>query len=166
MRLLPYLNREQYGERPSFVRGPHFDAQPTGINTEERYGRMGDRYAIVDEKVDYEYSPSDQALFPRMGDYSQGRPSLYRRWIDKPNGRRPSVTTSSFSGNTNWAGCIGAISCGISLVAKTVTKGYYAWDPTAGNWITGIDAIDAGRLGNQEELPDFQKITRDGTSTT
>ena len=38
----------------------------------QRYGRVGNKYEIVDEKVDYEYSAADQTLFPRMGDYSQG----------------------------------------------------------------------------------------------
>jgi len=156
MRLLPYLNREQYGERP-LIRGPHFDAQPTGINSEDRYGRIGDRYAIVDEKVDYEYSPKDQALFPRMGDYSQGRPALYRRWIDKPNG------TPTFGDNIEffWKYQLGWMYWRYFMWnfsgRQNGEQGYYAWDPTAGNWITGINAIDSGRLGNQEALPDFQK---------
>ncbi|MDX1913206.1 MAG: DUF2723 domain-containing protein [Saprospiraceae bacterium] len=156
MRLLPYLNREQYGERP-LVRGPHFDAQPTGINAEERYGRVGDRYAIVDEKVDYEYSPGDQTLFPRMGDYSQGRPALYRRWIDKPQGE------PTFGDNIEffWKYQLGWMYWRYFMWnfsgRQNGEQGYYAWDPTSGNWITGFDAIDAGRIGNQAELPDFQK---------
>ncbi len=156
MRLLPYLNREQYGERP-LIRGPHFDAQPTGINTEERYGRVGNRYAIVDEKVDYEYSSNDKALFPRMGDYSQNRPSLYRKWIDKPSG----VPTLGDNIEFFWKYQLGWMYWRYFMWnfsgRQNGDQGYYAWDPTAGNWITGIDAIDAGRIGNQAELPDFQK---------
>ena len=34
MRLLPYLNREQYGERPLLL-GPNFDAQPTSVESSE-----------------------------------------------------------------------------------------------------------------------------------
>ena len=44
MRLVPYLNREQYGER-ALVRGPHFDAKVVGSETSDRYGRVDDRYA-------------------------------------------------------------------------------------------------------------------------
>jgi hypothetical protein len=156
MRLLPYLNREQYGERP-LIRGPHFDAQPTGINSEERYGRVGDRYAVVDEKVDYEYAAKDKTLFPRMSDYSQGRPALYRRWIDKPTG------TPTFGDNIEffWKYQLGWMYWRYFMWnfsgRQNGEQGYYAWDPTSGNWITGFDAIDAGRIGNQAELPDFQK---------
>lgn len=156
MRLLPYLNREQYGERP-LIRGPHFDAQPTGINSEDRYGRVGDRYAIVDEKVDYEYAAKDKTLFPRMSDYSQGRPALYRRWIDKPSGVPTFADNVEFFykyqlGWMYWRYFMWNFSG-----RQNGEQGYYSWDPSSGNWITGIDAIDQGRIGNQAELPDFQK---------
>jgi hypothetical protein len=85
MRLLPYLNREQYGERP-LLRGSNFDAQPVDMKSEPRYGRVGNRYEIVDEKADYVYDPSTMVLFPRMGDYSQGRPKIYQQWIEKNKG--------------------------------------------------------------------------------
>lgn len=156
MRLLPYLNREQYGERP-LVRGPHFDAQPVGIDSEDRYGRVGNKYQVVDEKVEYEYAASDKALFPRMGDYSQGRPALYRKWIDKQNG------TPTFADNIEffWKYQIGWMYWRYFMWnfsgRQNGEQGYYAWDPTAGNWITGFDAIDAGRIGNQEMLPEYQK---------
>ncbi|MEZ4943270.1 MAG: DUF2723 domain-containing protein [Saprospiraceae bacterium] len=153
-RLLPYLNREQYGERP-LLRGPSFDAKPIGLKTEERWGRVGDRYEIVDEKIDYEYASSSKTLFPRMGDYSQGRPDLYRRWIDKPTG------TPTFGDNIeffmkyqlgwmywryfmwNFAG------------RQNGEQGFYSWDPSSGNWVSGIDFLDEGRIGNQDELPEF-----------
>ncbi|MBK7935865.1 MAG: DUF2723 domain-containing protein [Lewinellaceae bacterium] len=156
MRLLPYLNREQYGERP-LVRGPHFDAKPIGIKSEERYGRVGDKYEVVDEKVDYEYSPLDQALFPRMGDYSQGRPALYRRWIDKPSG----VPTLADNIEFFWKYQLGWMYWRYFMWnfsgRQNGEQGYFASDPSAGNWITGFDFIDENRLGNQKELPDFQK---------
>ncbi|MCB0530848.1 MAG: DUF2723 domain-containing protein [Lewinellaceae bacterium] len=153
-RLLPYLNREQYGERP-LLRGPSFDAKPIGLKTEERWGRVGDHYEIVDEKIDYEYASSSKTLFPRMGDYSQGRPDLYRRWIDKPTG------TPTFGDNIefffryqlgwmywryfmwNFAG------------RQNGEQGFYSWDPSSGNWVTGFDFLDKSRIGNQDELPEF-----------
>ena len=35
--LLPYLNREQYGERP-LLKGPHFEAKPIKYDKEKRWG--------------------------------------------------------------------------------------------------------------------------------
>ena len=156
MRLLPYLNREQYGERP-LVRGPHFDARPSGMESEERYGRVGNRYEVVDEKLDYTYPPSTEALFPRMGDYSQGRPALYRRWIDKPSGE------PTFGDNIEffWKYQLGWMYWRYFMWnfsgRQNGDQGYYAWDVTSGNWISGIAPLDNARLGDQSQLPDFQK---------
>ncbi len=156
MRLMPYLNREQYGERP-LLRGPHFDAKPTGIKSEERYGRVGDRYEVVDEKVDYEYSSGDEALFPRMGDYSQGRPALYRRWIDKPTGEPTLGDNIEFFWKYQLGWMYWRYFMWNFAGRQNGEQGYFAWDPSAGNWISGIGFIDERRLGNQKELPDFQK---------
>src|SRR5690625_7635722 len=40
--LIPYINREQYGERP-LLRGPQFDKSPIDMKTTDRYGRVVDR---------------------------------------------------------------------------------------------------------------------------
>ncbi|GAB4496927.1 MAG: DUF2723 domain-containing protein [Saprospiraceae bacterium] len=156
MRLLPYLNREQYGERP-LLRGPHFDARPTGIKSEERYGRVGDHYEVVDEKVDYEYSSSDQTLFPRMGDPSQGRPALYRRWIDKPSGAPTLGDNIEFFWKYQLGWMYWRYFMWNFAGRQNGEQGYFSWDPSAGNWISGISFIDEARLGNQKELPEFQK---------
>jgi hypothetical protein len=156
VRLLPYLNREQYGERPLLF-GAHFDAKPMDLVTEERYGRVGNEYKVVDQKVDYEYSDADKTLFPRMGDYSQGRPKLYRAWIDKPSG------TPTFGDNLKfffkyqlgwmyWRYFMWNFSG-----RQNGEQGYYAWDPSAGHWISGFDALDEMRLGNQKELTERMK---------
>jgi Protein of unknown function (DUF2723) len=156
MRLLPYLNREQYGERP-LLRGPDFEAQPVGMKSENRYGRVGDRYEIVDEKVDYKYDPADEILFPRMSDFSQGRPRLYRQWIDKNSG----ALTMSDHIEFFWKYQIGWMYWRYFMWnfsgRQNGDQGYYSWDPSSGNWITGIDAIDEARLGNLKELPDAER---------
>ncbi len=156
MRLLPYLNREQYGERP-LLRGPSFDAKPTGIKAEDRYGRVGDRYEVVDEKVDYEYASGDQTLFPRMSDYSQGRPALYRRWIDKPTGEPTLGDNIEFFWKYQLGWMYWRYFMWNFAGRQNGEQGYFSWDPSAGNWISGFDFIDEGRIGNQNELPDFQK---------
>ncbi|MEZ4894596.1 MAG: DUF2723 domain-containing protein [Saprospiraceae bacterium] len=156
MRLLPYLNREQYGERPLF-RGPDFDAQPVGMDSEERYGRVGDRYVVVDEKVSYKYAPQDEKLFPRMGDYSQGRPRLYRQWIDKPSGALSLGDNIKFF----WRYQIGWMYWRYFMWnfsgRQNGDQGYYSWDPSSGNWITGFDFLDKGKLGNLDKLPEAER---------
>ncbi len=155
-RLLPYLNREQYGERPLF-RGPSFNAQPTGIKSEPRYGRLGDRYEVVDEKIDYEYSNASKSLFPRMSDYSQGRPQLYRRWIDKPSGEPTLGDNIEFFFKYQLGWMYWRYFMWNFAGRQNGEQGFYSWDPSSGNWISGIGFIDEGRIGNQQELPDYQK---------
>ncbi len=162
MRLLPYLNREQYGER-ALLKGPHFEAQPVRSNKKDRYGRVGDRYEIVDRKVELEYRDEDKMLFPRMSDNTQGRPALYKRWLGlNPNAAlppgRPNMGDNlgfmfqyqfgwmyfryfmwNFSGRQNGQ------------------QGYEPWDKSQGHWITGIKPFDSARLYNQSELPDTIK---------
>lgn len=151
MRLLPYLNREQYGERP-LLRGSNFDAQPVDMKSEPRYGRVGDRYEIVDEKADYVYDPSTMVLFPRMGDYSQGRPKIYQQWIGKTKGPYTFADNMEFF----WKYQIGWMYWRYFMWnfsgRQNGEQGYYAWDPSAGNWMSGIGFIDEARLGNQSML--------------
>jgi hypothetical protein len=151
MRLLPYLNREQYGERP-LLRGSNFDAQPVDMKSEPRYGRVGDRYEVVDEKADYVYDPSTMVLFPRMGDYSQGRPKIYQQWIGKTKGPYTFADNMEFF----WKYQIGWMYWRYFMWnfsgRQNGEQGYYAWDPSAGNWMSGIDFIDEARLGNQSML--------------
>lgn len=152
MRLLPYLNREQYGERP-LVRGPHFDAKPVDLTSEDRYGRVGDRYRIVDEKYDYVYASGDKSLFPRMGDNTQGRPRLYRQWIDKKSGEPTFMDNIEFF----WKYQLGWMYFRYFMWNFTGRQngeqGLYAWDPSAGHWISGVKVIDEARLGSQENQP-------------
>jgi len=89
MRLLSYLNREQYGERP-LLWGPHYEAKPIGIKSEPRYGRVGDRYEIVDHKLSYEYADKDKMLFPRISHTDQNRPKIYRMWNTSKN-KKPTM---------------------------------------------------------------------------
>ena len=156
MRLLPYLNREQYGER-ALVYGPSYDAQPEKNNIEDRYGQVGDRYEYVDEKVSYDYKKSDKMLFPRMGDPSQGRPAAYRNWTNNTG------TPPTFGENIyylfryqigwmywryfmwNFAG------------RQNGEQGYYDADKSSGNWTSGIKPIDEMRLGNLDELPESKR---------
>ena len=126
MRLIPYLNREQYGER-ALLYGPHFAARYSNINdSEDRYGRVGDRYEVVDQKISLEYSNNDKMLFPTNGGWhTRDVLALYKRWMGlNPDGPLTWVIDpilliiSAFLSVINWVGCTGGISCGISLVVR------------------------------------------------
>ncbi len=156
MRLIPYLNREQYGERP-LVYGPTFEASPDKYDTKERYQLVDGEYKKIDKKITPIYKSRDKQLFPRMADGSQGRPGLYRRWVNKERGK---ITLAdnikyflkyqvgwmyvryfmwNFSGRQNGA------------------QGYYSWDPSDGRWITGIGPVDGFLTHNQSDLPSRMK---------
>ncbi len=80
MRLLPYLNREQYGERP-LLYGPHFDARPVSSESEDRYDYVEEsgQYEITDDHPTLEYEKDKHILFPRIS--HADRESLYMDWF-------------------------------------------------------------------------------------
>ncbi len=160
MRLLPYLNREQYGERP-LLKGPSFNIPQDGIkyDREERYGIVGDKYEIVDEKISYNYDSKYEMLFPRMGHLDDARKPLYKMWLDIPQdsnvpSNRPTMGDNLgffFKYQVSWmyyryfmwnfAG------------RQNGEQGVFPWDYRSGNWLSGIGFYDSWRLGNQSELP-------------
>ncbi|MCB9303110.1 MAG: DUF2723 domain-containing protein [Lewinellaceae bacterium] len=162
MRLLPYLNREQYGER-ALLRGPHFDAKPIETETSDRYGRVGDHYEIVDQKISYVYRNSDKMLFPRMGDYTQGRPALYKRWMGlNPNAPLPAGRPNQldniqflFSYQLGWM--YWRYFMWNFSGRQNGEQGFYPWNKSAGHWISGIPFIDNLRLFDQSHLAESMK---------
>ncbi len=159
MRLIPYLNREQYGER-ALLYGPHFDAKPEDTEISDRYGRVDDHYEITDYKISLIYADKDKMLFPRMSDNTQGRPDLYRRWMDlPPNSRRKPDMGDNLKfmfqyqlGWMYWRYFMWNFSG-----RQNGEQGFEPWDKSSGHWISGIKALDAMRLGNQDKLPDTMK---------
>jgi Protein of unknown function (DUF2723) len=156
MRLLPYLNREQYGERP-LVSGPDFDAKPYKYDFTERYGQVDGKYEIVDEKIDPVYRGSDKKLFPRLGDYSQGRPRVYREWIGKPNGKLTLGDNIEYFFRYQFGWMYWRYFMWNFSGRQNGTQGYSASDVSSGNWISGIDAYDSMRLGNLDKMTDEMK---------
>ena len=158
-RLLPYINREQYGER-ALLNGPDYDAQPYDSKVTPRYGLVGDKYEIVDEKIEYVYQDSDKHFLPRMQDYTQGRPDLYKMWMQSwgSNRETPNMTDNirfMFRYQMGWmywryfmwnfAG------------RQNAEQGFYSWDITEGNWLSGVNVIDEARLHNMSELPETMR---------
>ncbi len=154
MRLQYYLNREQYGDRP-LVYGPHFEARPTGYDYEDAYGRVGDHYEVVDEKLTPKYNARDKMLFPRMADPSQGRPGIYRNvWMDGKTGPITMMDNLRFFVRYQIDWMYWRYFMWNFSGRQNHQQGFYDSDPMSGNWITGIDFIDEMILGiSLDELP-------------
>lgn len=152
MRLLPYLNREQYGERPIFF-GPHYNASPVSYDIEDRYGRVGDHYEHVDIKITPQYKSSDKTLFPRISHNDANRKRLYKQvWgISNDPGLGENISFFlryqvgwmymryfmwNFVGRQNGA------------------QGYNPKNIKDGNWLSGVNFIDEARLHDMSALPD------------
>ncbi len=156
LRLLPYLNREQYGDRP-LLRGPNFDAQPEDSEVEERYGRVGDHYEVVSQKIDYVFKSEDKVWFPRMGDYQPGRDEQYRAWIDHKKGPITTYDNIKFFLQYQVGWMYWRYFMWNFVGRQNSEQGYFPQDKTSGHWLSGIQSIDESRLYNQKELTTVMK---------
>jgi uncharacterized BrkB/YihY/UPF0761 family membrane protein len=158
MRLIPYLNREQYGERP-LLKGPHFDAKPVSVNREARYGLVGKSYKKVDEKLDYVWNPRDNIFLPRIG--HQDRPEIHNMWKEALGYSTGKQSMSSynwaflFKYQVNWM--YWRYFMWNFVGRQNADQGYMPWNVKDGNWLSGIKAIDEAKLYNQDKLPDAIK---------
>jgi hypothetical protein len=160
MRLLPYLNREQYGERP-LLYGPAYDAEPIDVKRTPRYGRVGDKYQVVDEKFEYVYNSRDKMLFPRIGHTDQGRPELHKMWREALNGESKGKPGMGYNLQFMFKYQIGWMYIRYFMWnfvgRQTAEQGYFPWDISKGNWQSGIGFIDENKLYKMDQLPDAIK---------
>ncbi|MCC6724885.1 MAG: DUF2723 domain-containing protein [Saprospiraceae bacterium] len=164
IRLLSYVNREQYGERP-LLYGTDFDSQPVDNDITPRYGQVvrneGGKevhsYEITDEKVAYKYNPADKHLFPRMGDDTQNRPEKYRAWVDKPTGEITFGDNMKYMFRYQFGWMYWRYFAWNFIGRQNGEQGYYSWDVKSGNWESGIKFIDEMRLYKANNLPDSVK---------
>lgn len=160
MRLLPYLNREQYGERP-LLRGPDFTGKPVDVEREDRYGIVGDRYEVVDEKISYKYRDQDKILFPRIAHSDQGRVQLHRRWMKYLGFDNQKDPTMGYNLSFLWNYQLGWMYWRYFMWnfagRQNGDQGFYPWDKKDGNWLSGVKPVDEARLYNQDQLTDAMK---------
>lgn len=86
-KLLSYLNREQYGDRPLSY-GPQYIVDNYDIADVKNDGDVvyknskNKNYEVVDEKFKYEWKPGNEVLFPRLGVLMDGeKTAAYRGWF-------------------------------------------------------------------------------------
>ena len=158
MRLIPYLNREQYGERP-LLKGPHFEAKPIDVTREKRYGLVGKSYKEVDEKLDYVWNPRDNIFLPRIG--HQDRPEVHNMWKQALGYKVGKQSMSSYNFSfllkyqLNWM--YWRYFMWNFVGRQNADQGFMPWNVKDGHWLSGIKSIDEAKLYNQDELPDAIK---------
>lgn len=155
-RLVPYINREQYGERPLLF-GPYYDASPSDNEFEPRYGLVEDRYEVVDEKVSYKYRNTDKMFFPRMGDNTQNRSGLYQMWRGGKTGKPSQLENLGFMVRYQMGWMYWRYFMWNFAGRQNGEQGFYAWDPKSGNWYTGIKFLDEARLYREDYMPDTMR---------
>ena len=166
--LLSYLNREQYGDRP-LLYGQNFNAPITDFKeTNPVRAKHGDKYEIVNHKVEYEFDKRMEDIFPRMWSTNNPRHAQeYKRWskmkgvkVGKDAQGKPLVKPT-FAENMRYM---------FSYQLGHMYWRYFMWnfsgrqndiqghgDILNGNWLSGISFIDNARLGDQSDLPSSMK---------
>ncbi len=150
--LLSYLNREQYGDKP-LLYGPIYTAEPIGSKVVGKvYQKKGNRYEVVDNKIEYEFDRRDEMLFPRMWlFYDQRKVDAYGQWIGKKG--PPSMLDN--------------IGFFLTYQLDYMYWRYFMWNfagrqnnvqgqygtGEAGNWASGISFVDKGRVAQAEVIP-------------
>ncbi len=159
--LLPYLNREQYGER-GLISAQTFKSRVEATDVEERYGLVDGEYVEgVNQKITPIYDK--KMLFSRMWDSSPNRVQLYKQWLGEDPGKplsrgRPNQADNiSFFINYQLGWMYWRYFMWNFSGRQNGDQGFYSWDDSAGNWITGIKPLDEMRLGDLDELPDYAK---------
>ena len=173
--LLTYLNREQYGDTPLFY-GQYYNATPI----EQKDGSpkyikdtVSKKYIEVRQGGKVVYDEKNTTIFPRMysNDESRNHPVYYKMWsgIKEGSDRKPTFAENltyffryqvnhmywryfmwNFAGRQNDIQSFGLNYSGYQPMSESNgTK-----DLLHGNWITGINFIDAWRLGPQTDLPE------------
>ncbi len=155
IRLIPYLNREQYGERP-LLKGPSYDTRVVDTESEDRYGQVGDKYEIVDKKNSYIFDSKGEMLFPRMSHADPARKQLYELWMGH-KGPPSQADNLKFFINYQIKWMYWRYFMWNFAGRQNAEQGYYPWDPKSGNWMSGIKLLDNSMLYNQNEIPDTIK---------
>ena len=159
LRLIPYLNREQYGERP-LLKGPTFDVEIIATDSEDRMQRRGDSYKVIDRKVTPKFDKRKEIFFPRIGHYEMNRPQQHKIWMgldaDKPlpPGRPNQVDNLSFFWNYQVQWMYVRYFMWNFVGRQNATQGFFPSDKTRGHWASGIPLVDNARLFDYSNAPD------------
>ncbi|MFA8300453.1 MAG: DUF2723 domain-containing protein [Hyphomicrobiales bacterium] len=172
--LLGYLNREQYGSWP-LLKGPYYNAPIVGkVDKGWVYNKdeAKKKYVKVDRRFDYKYDPSFITMFPRMySNQRSGHIELYKEYGNVKG--RPIQYTDPYSGKQKieYVPTFGEnLRFFFTYQLGHMYFRYFLWnfagrqnniesqgEVNHGNWKSGINFIDAPRIGSQNDLPPSMK---------
>ena len=165
--LLPYLNREQYGQRP-LLKGHYYNAPIIGTEeTRANYIKEDGKYVIKDHKIEYIYDERLTTIFPRMYSNDPQHVSAYESWVNI-KGTRVQITDRSGESKTVVKPSFGTnLAFFFKYQVGHMYFRYFMWNFSGrqndvqgyggilnGNWISGLKFIDEARLGKMDKLPD------------
>ena len=147
---LGYLNREQYGDRPLLF-GPNYNSEVVNYKDGKTIYRKGtDKYEQAGKKVETEYDRTTP--FPRMYSDDARHVDYYKDMMGLDDNHFPTLFDN--------------IGFFFSYQTGQMYMRYFMWNFAGrqndeqgqgsvydGQWLSGIKAIDAMRLGDQSHLP-------------
>jgi len=169
--LLHYLNREQYGNRP-LITGEYFNAPVIDSKEPFTYRQKDGKYIkSYSLNAIYTYDERFTTFFPRM--YSQSNPdhaNEYKKWADI-KGKKVTITGYDGEPEIKYIPTFGEnLKFFFRYQLGHMYWRYFMWNFSGrqndtqshgelmnGNWITGINFIDNGLIGPQENAPDHMK---------
>jgi hypothetical protein len=169
--LLYYLNREQYGQRPLFT-GPYYNAPVTDYKEgKPTYNPVDGKYVITNRATEREYDERFVTFLPRMWSDSPDHRRVYEEYAGT-GGKAVSVTDPQTSEPTTLR--VPTFGQNLKFMFRyqfgVMYFRYFMWNfsgrqndmqhfggPVNGNWITGINFIDAPRTGSLKDMPDDMK---------
>jgi hypothetical protein len=172
VKLLSYLNREQYGDWP-ITYGPYYNAPAEsykGGSPVYDKDEQKKKYVMTSdgkESGGYNYNPSMCTVFPRM--WSQGHERDYAEWAGIRKDNTIPVIVNTRSGlDTLYKPTFGQnMTYFFKYQLHWMYFRYFLWNFAGrqndiqghggaldGNWLSGIPFVDKMNLGPQENLPE------------
>jgi len=164
--LLGYLNREQYGDRP-LVYGQYYNTPlEKYVDDKPYYIQKGGKYVVADMREKPVFDSNLSTIFPRMYSREPAHVEQYKQWA-RITGRKVQVADDEGQTKTIQVPTFGEnLAFFLRYQVNHMYFRYFMWnfsgrqsdiqshgEITNGNWITGINAVDAIRLGDQKTLP-------------
>lgn len=182
-KLMSYLNREQYGDRP-LVYGHYFNAELESYSEGKKYYTQRDgKYVVTNRKTVPHYNSKYKGLFPRMYSSEGNHVNSYLDWggikeKDIYYPRRDPNTNQMITGQDgklvydrnnpkDKPNMAQNIRFAVSYQFNWMYLRYFWWNFVGrqndvqghggiveGNWISGIPVIDKFKEGNGDNMPD------------
>ena len=160
---LYFINREQYGQRPLF-KGPYFNAPVLEYKDgKARYSVVDGKYKITSHDVERVYDERFLTIFPRMWSDQSDHQQAYHEWagmkgipiqVTDQSGQKKIIRKPTFIENLKFM---------MNYQINYMYFRYLMWNFSGrqndtqgyggavnGNWITGIDFLDRGRVGTSD----------------